>query len=54
MVTDMGKGFEKETKRFGVSVLFRDSAVDAGGCADEPWQFQCTCAMDFPPEDLSR
>ena len=28
--------------------------MDAGGCADEPWQFQCACAMAFPLKDQSR
>ena len=28
------------------------SSMDAGRCADEPWQFQCTAV--FPPEDQSR
>ena len=23
------------------------SGVDAGGCADELWQFQCACAVVF-------
>ena len=24
------------------------SGVDAGRCADEPWQFQCACTVGFP------
>ena len=24
--------------------------VDADGCADEPWQIVCACAMVFPPK----
>ena len=30
------------------------SGVDASRCADEPWWFQCTCAVVFPLEDWSR
>ena len=30
------------------------SGMDAGGCADEPCQFQCACTVVFPLEDLSR
>ena len=25
--------------------------MDASRCADEPWQFQCACAVVFPLED---
>ena len=27
------------------------SSMDAGGCADEHWWFQCACTVVFPPED---
>ena len=30
------------------------SSVDAGGCTDEHWQFQCACTAVFPLEDQSR
>ena len=49
-----GKGFENETKRFGISVVFRGSDVDASRYADKPWQFQCTCTMVFQLEKWSR
>ena len=41
----MEKGLGKEMMRFGLSVIFRIFSVDASGCADEPWQFHCTCAV---------
>ena len=28
--------------------------MDAGRCADEPWQFFCTCAVVFLPKWWSR
>ena len=40
--------------RSGAFIIIGNSDVDAGGCTDEPWQFQCTCAMVFPPEKWSR
>ena len=48
------KGIEKKTMRFGAFVIFGGSDVDASRFADEPWQFQCTCTVVFPPEDWSR
>ena len=33
--------------RFGAFVIIGDSDMDAGGCADEQWQFKCTCTMVF-------
>ena len=30
------------------------SGMDASGCADEHWQFQCACAVVFLLEDQSR
>ena len=30
------------------------SSMDAGRCADEHWQFQCTCAVVFLLDDQSR
>ena len=43
-----GKGFRRETMRFGISVIFGIFGVDAGRCADELWQFFCTCTAVFP------
>ena len=40
--------------RFRAFIIIGDSDVDAGRFADEPWQFQCTCAMVFLPEEWSR
>ena len=34
--------------------MFGGSDMDAGRFADEPWWFQCACAVVFLPEDLSR
>ena len=28
--------------------------MDAGRCADKPWQFFCTCTVVFPPKWGSR
>ena len=50
----MEKGLEKKTMRFGAFVIIGDSDVDASRCADEPWQFQCTCTMVFLLEKWSR
>ena len=41
-------------KRFRAFVIFGSSDMDASGFEDEPWWFQCACAVVFPPEDLSR
>ena len=30
------------------------SGMDAGVCTDKHWQFQCKCAVVFPPENQSR
>ena len=30
------------------------SGMDAGRCADEPWQFQCACAVVFLLENLKQ
>ena len=40
--------------RFRAFIIIGDPDVDASGCTDEPWQFQCTCTMVFPPEKCSR
>ena len=40
--------------RFGAFIIIGDSNVDAAICANEPWWFQCTCAMVFLPEKWSR
>ena len=40
--------------RFGAFVIIGDSDMDAGGCANKPWWFQCTCTMIFPLEKWSR
>ena len=40
-------GFGKETTRFRISVTFGLFGMDAGRCADELWQFFCTCAVVF-------
>ena len=44
-VTGMEKGLGKEMMRFRLSVIFGIFGMDAGRCADEPWQFCCTCAV---------
>ena len=44
----------KETKMFGALIVFGGSGMDTGGCADEHWQYQCTCAVAFLLEDQSR
>ena len=46
----MEKGFGRETMKFGLSVIFGIFGVDADRCADEPWQFPCTCVVVFPPK----
>ena len=46
-----GKGIGKEMNRFAAFVIFGGSNVDAGRCADEPWWFQCACAVVFLLED---
>ena len=48
-VTGTEKGLGKETMRFGDSIIFGTFAMDAGRCADEPWQFCCACTVVFPP-----
>ena len=40
--------------RFGAFVIIGDSDVDVGRCTDEPWQFECACAMVFLPKKWSR
>ena len=40
-------GFGKEMTRFGISVIFSLFGMDTGRCADELWQFFCTCAVVF-------
>ena len=40
--------------RFGALIILGRSDMDAGRLADEPWWFQCTCTVVFPPEDWSR
>ena len=47
-------GFGKETMRFGISITFGLFGMDAGGCADELWQFFCTCTVVFPLNYWSR
>ena len=47
----MEKGLGKETMRFGLSIIFRIFGMDAGRCADKPWQFYCTCTGVFLPKD---
>ena len=49
-VTGTEKGLGKEMTRFGLSVIFGVFGVDASRCADELWQFPCTCAVVFPPK----
>ena len=48
-VTGMEKGLGKETKRFGISVIFGTFGMDAGRCTDKLWQFHCACTVVFPP-----
>ena len=40
-----GKGFGRETMRFGISVIFGIFGMDASGCTDELWQFFCVCRI---------
>ena len=40
--------------RFGLSIIFRIFDVDASGCADELWQFCCTCTVVVLPKDEGR
>ena len=40
-------GFRKEMMRFEISIIFGLFGMDAGGCADELWQFFCACTVVF-------
>ena len=42
-------GFVKETRSFGISIIFSLFGMDTGRCVDEPWQFFHACALVFPP-----
>ena len=53
-VTDMKIGLRKRQRGLDAFIVFGGSGEDAGGYADECWQFQCTCAVVFPLEDQSR
>ena len=47
-------GLSKRQRGLDAFIVFGDSSVDAGKCADEWWCFQCTCTVVFLPEDQSR
>ena len=46
----MEKGLKIDNE-FGAFIIIGDSDMDTGRCADEPWQFQCTCTVVFPLEN---
>ena len=47
-------GLRKRWRGLDAVIVFGDSGVDAGRCADEQQCFQCACAVVFPLEDQSR
>ena len=47
-VSQTWKRDEKEMMRFGAFVIIGDYNVDASGCADKPWKFQCAMHNGFP------
>ena len=53
-VTGMGYGLRKRQGGLDAFIVFRDSGIDAGGCADEWWCIWCACTVVFLLEYQSR
>ena len=50
-VIGMKFGLRKRQRGLDVSIITRDSGIDAGRVTDELWCFLCTCTVVFPLED---